>query len=239
MNHQDLIKEITQELYDDSNTLVLILYGSFSRKEESANSDIDLLVITNEYHLQKRHQLRCGVTVEFLEIHCDFLRQFITEREIPILFTLADGIVLFDKISITEQLREETKKILEDGPPENIKWQSENYKTKRRSDITEIYKDLLDVNDVISFNYISTLLIACVLPLLLENHKLWPTTRKKTMEMLKTYCYDGYALIEILLNPLCSLLDKRSAAKDLITYALEPHGGMLTGDAVIFRRDQL
>ncbi len=155
INHQELVKEITQELYKDNNVLVLILYGSVSRHEEGANSDIDLLAIVNENHLQKRHVVRNGITVEFVEESLEFLqKEGFEAKEIPILFALVDGIVLFDKISITEQLIAEAKKILEEGPPVNARWEEEGYRTKRRSDLTEIYLDLLDTDDKIVFHYL-------------------------------------------------------------------------------------
>lgn len=239
MNHKELLGELTQELYEDKNALALILYGSLSRKEESANSDIDLMVITNEYHLQKRHSVRYGITVEYLEIHLDFIDNFIAKTEIPILFTLAGGIVLFDKISVTERLKNIARKILDDDPPVNPKWENERYKTKRRYDITEIYSDLLDVEDETSFNYIVTIFIDSAMQLLLENNKLWPTTRKKTMNLLQTHCSKGYQYIKVLLSAGQSLSDKRNAAKGLIEYVLKPYGGILTGDAIIFRVDKL
>jgi|GEM_PF-1435174 len=238
-NPRELIKEIAQERYEEDNALALILYGSFSRHEESANSDIDLMVITKEFHLQKRHEIRWGITIELLEIHMDFLRNFIEIREIPVLFLLADGVVLFDKISATERLRGEAKEILKSGPPVNPKWENERYRTKRRSDITEIYEDLLDVDEEISFNYIAALLIDQTIPLMLVNHELWPTTRKKTVELLKSKCPVGYQYIEILLNPSRSLQDKRDAAKGLTEYVLKPYGGILTGDGIIFRQTEI
>lgn len=239
MNHQELLEKLTQELHDDDNVLALILYGSLSRKEESANSDIDLMVITNEYHLQKRHSVRYGITVEYLEMHLDFIDNFIAKMEIPVLFSLADGVVLFDKISVTERLKNAARKILNDGPPVNQKWENERYKTKRRSDITEIYSDLLDVDDETSFNYIVTIFIDCAIKLLLENSKLWPATRKKTMNLIQAHCFEGYQYIEVLLSAGSSLSDKRNAAKGLIDYVLKPYGGILTGDTIIFRVDKL
>ena len=152
ISHKELVEEITQELYHDNNVLALILYGSVSRNEESANSDIDLLAIINEDYLQKRHTVRYGITLEFVEMHIKFLQNFIEKREIPMLFALANGIVLFDKTSITEQLISDSRKILGDGPPINPQWENEGYRTKKRSDLTEIYKDLLDVDDDITFN---------------------------------------------------------------------------------------
>lgn len=97
ISHKELVEEITQELYHDNNVLALILYGSVSRNEESANSDIDLLAIINEDYLQKRHTIRYGITLEFVEMQIKFLHNFIEKREIPMLFALANGIVLFDK----------------------------------------------------------------------------------------------------------------------------------------------
>lgn len=239
ISHQELVKEVTQELYHDNNVLALILYGSVSRKEESVNSDIDLLAIINEDYLQKRHTVKYGITLEFVEMHIKFLQNFIEKREIPMLFALADGIVLFDKISATEQLISDARKILEDGPPINSKWENEGYKTKKRSDLTEIYKDLLDVDDEITFNYLTSLLITNALPILIETNNLWNQTRKKMINYLKTQCFDCYRYIEILLSPVYSLPEKREAAKNLIEYALNAEGGILKGDAIIFRKDNL
>lgn len=238
-SHQEIVNEITQELYKDTNVLALILYGSVSRHEESANSDIDLLAIITEKHLQKRHTVYNGITVEFVEMHLEFLQNFVANNEIPMLFALAYGIVLFNKISETDQLIAEAKKLLEAGPPVNKKWENETYKTKRRSDLTEIYNDLLDIDDEITFNYVASLLIAEAIPLLIENKSLWHQTRKKTINYLKAKCYDGYKYIEVLLNPVCSLAEKRSAAENLIETALKPHGGILRGEAIIFRKTNI
>ncbi|GKX66366.1 nucleotidyltransferase domain-containing protein [Inconstantimicrobium mannanitabidum] len=240
INHQELVKEIAQDLYKDNNVSALILYGSVSRHEESANSDIDLLAIVNENHLQKRHVVRNGITVEFVEESLEFLqKKCIEAKEIPILFALVEGIVLFDKISITEQLIVDAKKILEEGPPVNVRWEEEGYRTKKRSDLTEIYLDLLDTDDQIVFNYLVSILITSAIPMLTEINHLWFQTRKKTISYLKSQYFDGYKHIETLLNPVCSLQIKRKAAKNLIDYIFKQYGGILEGDAIIFRINKI
>lgn len=236
ISHQDLVKEIAQELCQDDNVLALVLYGSVSRHEESANSDIDLLAIVNDNHLQKRHLVRNGITVELVEESLEYLQKKCFEaKEIPILFALVDGIVLFDKISITEQLIAQAKKILAEGPPVNARWEEEGYRTKRRSDLTEIYLDLLDTDDKIVFAYLVSLLVTSAIPMLTEINHLWFQTRKKTINYLNSQCFEGYKHIEILLDPVCSLSDKRKAAKSLIEYIFQQYGGILKGDAIIFK----
>ncbi|HOQ06755.1 MAG TPA: nucleotidyltransferase domain-containing protein [Clostridiales bacterium] len=235
--HQELAKEIADELYQDKNVLALILYGSVSRNEESPNSDIDLLAIIKENHLQKRHVVRYGITIEFVEMSINFLQDFIAKKEIPMLFALANGIVLFNKIPDTEKLISDARKIIEEGPPINPNWKDERYVTKKRSDLTEIYYDLLDVEDVVVFHYLVSLLIANAIPWLIENYNLWPQTRKKTIGCLKSQCAEGYKYIETLLTPGCSLPEKREAAKNLINYTMKQHGGILEGDTIIFSRD--
>lgn len=237
LSHKEIVKEITQELYNDNNVFALILYGSVSRNEESANSDIDLLAIIDKNHLQKRHSLRDGITVEFVEMHIDFMHKFIEEKEIPILFALTEGILLFDKISVTEQLIAQARRILKNGPPVNVKWENEEFIVKKRSGLTEIYKDLLDVDDGITFNYMVSLLISSAIPMLIENNNLWHQTRKKTINYLKSQCPIGYKFIEILLKPECSLVEKRNAAKDLIDFVFKLYGGILKGDAIIFKKN--
>ena len=237
VSHEELINEIAKELYDDDNVSALILYGSVARREECANSDIDLLVIDNKKRLRKKHVMRGGVTVEFIEMNIERLRKFVAENEIQMYFALAEGVVLFDKDSGVRQLIDISKKIIADGPPGNKQWENEAYQIKRRSDLTEIYTDLLDVNDEIEFNYIASVLIAAILPMILEINRIWPQSRKRTINNLKTNYYDGYKYIEILLSAARSLSEKRAAAKDLINYALKRYGGVLTGDAIIFNID--
>lgn len=239
ISHKELVKKLTQELIQDSNVLSLILYGSVSRNEESTNSDIDLLMIVNENHLQKRHIVQYGITIEFVEMHISYLQDFISKREIPMLFALADGIVLFNKIAATEQLIMESKRIIEDGPPQNSHWENESYRIKKRSDLTEIYKDLLDVDDLIKFNYIVSILLTTAIPMLIEMNNLWHQTRKKTMDYLKCNCCEGYNYIEILLKPECSLVEKRNAAKKLVEYTFCQYGGILEGEAVIFTKSKI
>jgi len=217
--------------------LALLLYGSVARHEEGANSDLDLMAIIKENRLEKRHEIRCGVTVEFLEMSLDILQNFIDKNEVPMYFALAEGILLFDKNSGITPLIAQAKAILEKSPPANKKWEDERYRTKKRSDLTEIYTDLLDIEDEIVFNYVVSLLIAGAIPLLLENSHLWTQSRKKTMENLRVQCHEGYTYIEVLLSPTRSLPEKRAAAERLIEYVLKPYGGILKGESVIFRND--
>ena len=235
MEHQELSRIITRELLADENVLALMLYGSVSRHEEKANSDIDLFVIVNEKHCQKKHQKRYGITVEYLEMHIEYLQDFINKYEIPVIFTLAEGIVLFDKKSILDQFITQAKAIIKKGPPQNAKWENERYSIKRRSDVTEIYSDLLDTDDEVVFNYLVSLLISTIIPIINENYSLWPKTRKKTIPYIKSQCYEAYTYIEFLLGSKFSLPEKRDAARDLIEYALKKHGGVLEGDVIIFK----
>jgi predicted nucleotidyltransferase len=234
-NHQKLVSKLTQDLYKDKNIFSLILYGSVSRHEETINSDIDLLVINNCNYLQKRHESQYDITIEYVEMSLKFLEKFVEENEVPILFALANGTVLFNKIQATEKLINKSKNILKAGPKLNKKWKDESFKNNKRYSLTEIYMDLLDIDNEIEFNYVSSLLITNAIPILLKNNKLWPQTRKKTINYLKNQCYDGYKYIEILLNPIVSLDEKRNAAKNLTEYVLKPYGGILKGDNIIFK----
>jgi len=239
ITHQELIKEVTQELAENEDVQALILYGSVSRHEEYENSDIDLILITKEYHLQKRHEIRHGITIEYVDIHLDFIRNFLSKYEIPIIFALANGILLFDKIIETKELITEAKKIIEEGPPKNERWESEEYRVYRRSELTELYKDLLDLNDIVTFNYMSSILVESVIPILLESNNLWNQPRKKMLGYLKSHCNEGYKYIEILLDSISTLEKKRKAAENLTEFALAPYGGILRGDNLIFRKTQI
>ena len=231
IEHQKIINEIKDELFADENVAALILYGSAARNEVCENSDIDLMVIKNERILLKRQVLRDSVLVEFLELNADVLNEFLDKYEVPMIYALSEGIVLFDKTAVTDGLIKKAKEIYANGPPaiKNPK--------KKRSDLTEIYRDLLDVEDEneAEFNYIASLLVSDAISIILQTNGLWEQSRKKTLAQLKEKCYEGYKYIEILLNPAISREEKRSAAKDLAEYALKPLGGIINGDVLIFR----
>ena len=235
MNHQELVKEITHELSMDEKVLALLLYGSVSRHEEKNNSDIDLIAITTEMHFQVRHEVRYGITVEYHDMHIDFLKRFIEKKEISISSVVAEGIILFNKVPELEPLIVEAKQIYKNAPTENNQWKDESYRLRKRFELTDIYKDLLDIDDEVSFNYVVALLITNIIPMLNENYNLRQQSKKKAMVYLKSKCSDGYIYIETLLSASCSMPEKCKAAKDLIELVLRTHGGLLEGDFILFK----
>lgn len=200
--------------------------------EETPNSDIDLLAIVAGRYLQKRHEVHDGVTVEYVEMHQDVMEDFIAKGEIPMLFALAKGVVLFDKEEPLAPLIAKARAVIAQGPPVNPRWEEEAYGVKKRSDLTEIYSDMLDTEDAAIFGYLSALLLTAALAHLIETHHLWPQTRKKLMPYLKAECPEAYGHIETLCAGAA-----REAAKGLITCAMGPYGGLLEGDVVVFRKE--
>ena len=234
MNHQELVKEITHELSKDENVLALLLYGSVSRHEEKTNSDIDLIAITTKMHFQVRHEVRYGITIEYHDMHMDFLKKFIEKKEISISSVVAGGIILFNKAPELEPLIVEAKQIYENASSENSQWRDESYRLRKRFELTDIYKDLLDIDDEVSFNYVVALLVANIIPMLNENCNLRQQSKKKTMAYLQSECYGGYMYIETLLKASCTMPEKCKAAKNLIEFVLKTHGGLLEGDFILF-----
>ena len=171
-NHQELVKEITQELYKDENVLALILYGSVSRNEEQNNSDIDFISITTKMHFQVRHEVRHGIVVEYHDMHMDFLKAFIEKKEISISSIVAEGIVLFNKTKEIDSLIADAKKIYKNTIIVNKQWEDEKYILRKRFELTDIYKDLLDIDDEVSFNYVAVLLVTSAIPMLNEINNL-------------------------------------------------------------------
>jgi len=237
MNHQELAKAIQQELYNDDAVLALVLCGSVARQEETPNSDIDLLVINNKSFYQVRQIIRNGIIAELIEIPIQQLKKTGLVKESVTLHMLADGIILFDKISEIEELAVKAKNIVKEGPPTPPMHKDEQWVLRKRREITEICHDLIDVDDEINFNYITSLLISSAIPLLFENNNWWFKNRKKTIEYLKSQCIGEYKNIEILLNPAYSLTERLNAAKHLVKAVLEPHGGIIDGDMVLIKFD--
>ena len=237
MNHQELVKVIQQELYNDDIVLALVLCGSVAKQEEMPNSDIDFLVINNKSFYQVRQTIRNGITVEFIEIPIEQLKKTGLVKESVTLHMLADGIILFDKISEIEELAVKAKNIVKEGPPTPPTHKDEQWVLRKRREITEIYHDLIDVDDEATFNYITAFLISTAIPLLFENKNWWVKNKKKTLNFIKTQCFDEYKNIEILLSSATSLADKRNAATHFVETVLKPHGGIIEGDIVVIKFD--
>jgi predicted nucleotidyltransferase len=230
--HQDIVKEISQELYENENILALFLFGSVSRHEETSNSDIDLLSITTETHFQVRHEVRHEIEVEFYDMHIDFLKFFIEGKDYEIPLAIAKGTILFNKIPELEPLIIESKKVIQDAPVVYNNWGDEKYVLRKRRHITDKYKDLLDIDDELSFNYVVALFIADIMPMLNDLFLLRPQSNKKTMAYLKSECHDSYTFMEILLSATSPIPEKRNAAKGLIEFVLKAHGGLLEGNYI-------
>ena len=62
--HQAVLKDAVDELMSDEGVLSIILFGSVSRGEESARSDIDLWVIRDTDDFTRRHLVRDGIALE-------------------------------------------------------------------------------------------------------------------------------------------------------------------------------
>lgn len=236
MNHQELVEVMQKELYSDDTILALVLCGSVARHEEKPNSDIDLLVINNKSFYQLRQIIRNGIKVELIETPLENLKNRGMGGETVTGRMLADGIILFDKTSEIENLIAKAKDIVKESPPIPSSHNDELWVSRKRREITEIYHDLLNAGDEIHFNYIASSLMSSAIPLLFENNKWWFQPRKKTLDYLKSQ-YMEYKNIETLLNPVCSLAEKRNAAKLLVETVLKPHGGILEGDAVLIKFD--
>ena len=237
MSHQELVKVMRQELYADDAVLSLVLCGSVSRQEEMPNSDIDLLVVNNKSFYQVRQTIRNGITVELIEIPIELLKKTGLVKESVTLHMLADGIILFDKISEIEELAVKAKNIVKEGPPIPPTHNDEQWVLRKRREITEIYHDLIDVGDEINFNYITSFLISSAIPLLFENNNWWFQNKKKTLNYIKTQCFGEYKNIETLLNSTNSLADRRNAATHFVETVLKPHGGIIEGDMVLIKFD--
>jgi len=237
MKYIDLAKKVATEMSHDKNVLAVLLYGSVARGHDNTNSDIDLLVLTQSYQLQKRQAYRGEVRIEFLEIHEDFLKDFIEKEEVPILRALSEGIVLAGCEPKMKDYMSMARERL-DASPKNEKLDSLDYQTYSRSILTEAYKDLLEA-DTLVFNYMSSNLVTSLIPLLYHQSGQWLKNSRQLLPYLKTFRPDAYGLIASLLDQSHSLTDRISSAEKLVLLALEPYGGMLDCDCIIFRKTNL
>lgn len=237
MTFIDIAKTVADELKSDGNVLAVLLYGSVAKGKEKLNSDIDLLVLTKSYQLEKTQVVRGKVMIEFLWIHEDFLLNFINHNEVPIMMALSEGIVLLDKDSKIKDHINMCQKKVEEGP-KNVKFDSEEYQGYIRSVLTELYKDLFDV-DLLSFNYMSSELIRMSIPLLYHQNGKWLKCDKEVLAFLKTFEAQTYEIIKKLLDQTNTVEDRLRYAGELVEKTLKAYGGMVSGNHIVFRKTSL
>lgn len=171
MDYLDIAHEVVKELNLDSNVLAVLLYGSVARGTTNQDSDIDLLVLTKSYQLEKRQESRRGVIIEFLNIHEDFLSDFIEREEVPVLNALSEGKLLLDRESKMKYYISLCKEKLEKGPKHN-KLDTEEHQIYIRSKLTEMYRDLTGI-DMIVFNYMTSEMVRIIVPILYHQNRKW------------------------------------------------------------------
>ncbi len=187
------------DILDDymENILGVYLTGSYARKEQTSDSDVDVLVVTSDIN----RKINKG-KYEILMISLDELKKA-REIVIPIIPMLSEAKPIINKKLLSELLDFKIKK-------ENLKWHLETTKSSLK-----IIKTILDIEEdkvdgKIIYPLILRLREAYIIDCLLKNQRYG---KKDFLEMLKRRgiyeLYEGYELEKR--GKKAKLVDRRKA----------------------------
>jgi hypothetical protein len=122
------------------------LAGSAFRGQETATSDLDILVFTNE-HVHYNQTLRdfgwpIEVFVENSAFYKDYIQMLINGCP-TMAFMCAEGVVIKDTDGMAQQVKDEANRFLEAGPAPLIEKQIRDF----RYGITKLLEDFTDTED--------------------------------------------------------------------------------------------
>lgn len=208
------VKEDILNILNDymENILGVYLTGSYARKEQTPDSDVDVLVITSDIN----RKINKG-KYKLLMISLDELKKA-REIVIPIIPMLMEAVPIINKKFLEELLDFKIKK-------ENLKWHLETTKSSLK-----IIRTVLDIGeDKVDGKVIYPLILrlreAYIIDCLLKNKRYG---KKDFLEMLKRRgiyeLYEGYELEKR--GKKAKLVDRRKAeiAYQLILEYLKTHG---------------
>ena len=112
---------VVEELRAEDSTVGVLLHGSFARGKQHADSDVDLLCVTDQDWFSKEIRRLNGFEIEVqkmpvTKVRSDFTQRLPTNNN----FTLSifvEGRVLFDRDGEMQRLVEEAHALWQKGPP--------------------------------------------------------------------------------------------------------------------------
>lgn len=113
--HKQIIDSLTSKYEGDDNIYALLVTGSVAREEQTDNSDLDLLIISNEKQ-PFEEKLIDSIVVEIKTNTVDGFIQKMKDEPMNI-YQWLDAKVIFDKNNSTEKVVNEAKSIYENYSP--------------------------------------------------------------------------------------------------------------------------
>ncbi|WP_077339711.1 nucleotidyltransferase domain-containing protein [Pseudocolwellia agarivorans] len=231
-SHVNLFHKLLIELNRDITIEAIIGYGSFFQKENSKNSDIDIVVLTKRsIHQKKLLQIEKQDFEVFyfgVEKFATILKNF-DECYVP---AMANGTIVYDPNQLAIEVINAAKTIYRKGPRDLLK--DTMFMNKLRSRARTHLLDMKDsVSNPILFNVCHYRLLFIIYRLICMQYKEWERSPKKMFDhvaLLSTHLHD------MLIISLSNINHKTrvEASEKLIEELLAPHGGLLQPNEIVF-----
>lgn len=115
IKNTSLIEKILKKILTEKKIFSIILYGSYAINKNNKYSDLDLLVITKNWH-QFRYLTVDNISVEINFVPYKCILYALNDNMDYIVGGLSEGIILFDKNSIGKKLKEKAINIYKQRP---------------------------------------------------------------------------------------------------------------------------
>ncbi|MFJ5772432.1 nucleotidyltransferase domain-containing protein [Psychrobacillus sp. NPDC093180] len=203
-----------------------ILAGSVVRGKATENSDLDIVIFSEDIHSSYRESLIFGGWPIEVFVHnlASYKNYFESDRKrarpsLPRM--IAEG-VSFKNEGILEAIQEEAKQILATGPE---LWSDETIKIKRYF-ITDALDDFIGSNNRAEELFIANTLAELTCEFILRTNRRWIGASKWIVRSLKEYD-DAFADQFVEAFDLYYKTGQKSKVIEIVDKALHPYGGRL------------
>lgn len=189
-NNDPLLAAITHDISDKYKCHTVILYGSHARSEATPTSDYDIICIREKGDLERDCRLFKGF---YLDIFV-YSEEMIANPDLS-LIRIKDGIVLYQKSNMGDDLLNKIKSLFQSGPPKTPKWEKDEINTWVMKMLDRAKQDDIEAN--FRRHWLLHDLLECYFKL----REQWYLGPKESFQWLKNNDSPAYSAFETALKP--------------------------------------
>lgn len=178
------IQDFIQELTSRENVLGVILFGSWARGNNRANSDVDLLVIVTDGY---RRTIECRNTQTFEIIYTTVKAagEFWQDKKDDCFGLWSVAKVLYDKDGIVEKLKQQAQEIINQGKTKIDEHQRKQYRFSAEDEIRAVEKMI--AHDEATAYLVLSYTVNTLTSLFFDLREFWTPAPKQRLVKIKEF----------------------------------------------------
>jgi predicted nucleotidyltransferase len=239
MRADTILEKITEELKADKHTIGIFVHGSYAQGRMHADSDLDVMCVTDADWFSKEIRIVDGMEVEIqrmpeVKIVSDLRGRYPTNHNYY-MNILTSSRILFDKTGRLKEIVEEAHRIKQAGPPPANEVEILMGRSFFRHRMAEVKRHLARPETRALSRVMMDLMFNHAVFALCKSHRMWST---KLDRMLIDYERDAPEFHRLCMNYLAAedLQERFEWLERMVDMVMEPNGW---GDSIEYRTPRI